>query len=899
MTAKNSGMNLVIEFAPGYIDELVANRLAYAGLMLPPEHGYLVSSITKAGVSTLRTDDGQPVLDVPVRVAGETAAGPLDPYERTATFTITAAARETNVGVELRYRDGSSAEEHLDEAMRGTRLTWSFAFDFLTVLGTSVRPETAEVKIADGALAIGVGAEGGEDTDAHAFRSAFHTNFLGPLDQLSMCIERRLMEIIMQAVVEDLVSRDSNPDADGTVNEDFHAHAGWFNWWAEDREHHYRVRITLHGLYYYEDYDSDYACEVRAYGSFFVSDNGEDVSRLRARFSANIDLDADLIDMEVAEEDYNDAYLNDAFHNHFEHHPEEREDHPFTTFDEWSPIAHFPMAPEEWGSHPRASAALEHTADDLTLHFAATVREVSGSGGIAVGTDELRMDLSRRYIGATDWPMGNPPGPSFSDEGADWVSIPVENTGSLPLSLAASVVPDSQFTVRCPGILEAGETGSIRVKFLTDHLPLWYDPEVIEEEFTGTVTISHNALGTGSFQVEVHVHVRYELEPGPRSPLSDAAGAALSGYADVMLFKRMFAELRMGFAGIDRPGCEEIFTMSVLDARDQYELIARSESDEMAAACRQPAMVKEVELVVPPGATLSYEVRLQDGQRTVARPPYFWRLRSTIRERAGSYQAGRLHDYAAIERGVCLAGPQGLSVLETVDPFRPVEAAHLMDMGSVAALASYGNRVFAASETGLFVVDLTDCEQPRLFQMEERSKGIRFLGRAGRTLWAAGDQSITRLEISANGQLKAHSSIELEFPPLGLAALPGQVVLLDEKGLKLFAGSPGSLVRAGCHEMWDASDLSLAAGENLVTLTSASRGTCLLAVQAGKLAEVGRYAAPFWRAGLEIDRRRMVAYGSSAKGDCLEISLLHVNRVRETRGNYPWHAQIPGSRGPG
>ena len=196
------------------------------------------------------------------------------------------------------------------------------------------------------------------------------------------------------------------------------------------------------------------------------------------------------------------------------------------------------------------------------------------------------------------------------------MAFTVSNTGTVPVSLAASVDPESLFAASCPGTVGPGESVSVSVRFLTDHLPTTYDPELADEEFTGRVTISHGVCDQEPIEVPVSVHVWYEfVDSGFLSLLSDDEGAALCGRADLMLMKRMFADLRLAFEGLPRPGCEEVFSMRLLDTRDRYELIARSESDEVLATCREPTSVKWIELTVAPDTTLSYDVRLRDNPR--------------------------------------------------------------------------------------------------------------------------------------------------------------------------------------------------------------------------------------------------------------------------------------------
>ena len=393
MSAKNSGINLVVEVAPTYLNQLVANRLAYASLMPPATLGYRRYCVTKAGAATLRTYRSLPVLDVPIRLQGEDATGRFfDRDDLSITFQIAAIVEDTNIDLRLDYHSLSAIREHLDEALSGSRLQWSVPLDFLSVLDASVEPLSATAKIAGGALAIGVEAEGGETADTARFER-FRTNFLGPSDALSISIERELMEILLDAVVDDVVRQETAGER--VLDAGYFVSRASFTWEAD------HVRIVLQGVYHY-DYPpmgDRWSCEVTSRGNFFIDNVGRANSRLRATFAAHIPDDARLTG--------DDAWADGIFHR--EAPPA---DYTLTTFDDWSPAARFPLEPEEMEAHAQALEALEHTAQDLTLHFAAEVLEVSGAGRVAADPDELSTAFTRHFLAASpSWPCGNPPGP--------------------------------------------------------------------------------------------------------------------------------------------------------------------------------------------------------------------------------------------------------------------------------------------------------------------------------------------------------------------------------------------------------------------------------------------------------------------------------------------------------
>jgi len=857
MSAHNSGMNIVIEFALAYLDQLVAHRFADVFGVQRPE-GYVGYELSPRAIIILPPATPAPELQLPVTLEGEHSDGTRFSHDLTITFGLHAEVYENSrVRVVLSYLRVSPDEERVSEVLSGLRqLWWEVPLDFLNILDVSLEFVSSAVAVADGALAVGVGVRNREQ-NITIFQGDFNMNFVGTGAEISIAVEREVMEMLSRAMIQNAIERTASGEE---VFEDYNIQSSEIHW---ERDH---VRIVSEGRFNFETRIGDWwHVRVTTRGTFFVDAVGDPSSRIRMHLITDVPDDVALIG--------DDENFDDNFRERFEDGEADPRSIELDSFDEWSPVARFPLNPDTLGAEAFALERIEHTEHELTIHYDARVASLEPSGIMV--SDELRINFSREYSGG-----GGCAGPIRKEEGSLEAVFTIENTGTGPLRVLVSAEPEDIFhAFVLKSRIDGGEIVSGTVALLVDYRPI--EPGT----YTGRVRIYHNVPDEDEISIPVEASFTTTWDISTGGVMSRAEKTIFCSWADLLMLARGFSDWRSVFDDLpyeppyDDPYIE-VFEMSQKDPRDDYEFIARSEAGELLAINGAHTPFKRIDIPVDRGATLRLEGRRRGHPTDQVQGTFFFTIMKRTIQTLGSFAINSPRALAAFEGGVCVSTEDGLTVVDTLDPWRPLAVANL-DVGSLAGVAAFGRKAFAVGDKGLFILDLSDPNEPNLRQVMEQFAGACAVRRRGTQLWVAGERQLTVLDISNWEKPVPLATSPLTMPALDLAVYRGRVVVLHKLGLDIFDLSGKQLTLVAKHKVDQAGNKSLSKHGTLVSLSDTKTGTQMLDISQPKSPElVTQYSTPFWKAGLTREFAREIAYKVHPKGDGIAILRIHVNKLR-------------------
>lgn len=471
--------------------------------------------------------------------------------------------------------------------------------------------------------------------------------------------------------------------------------------------------------------------------------------------------------------------------------------------------------------------------------------------------------------------LTNPGCKAFTEqEGNTEAWFTIQNTGDGPLKLRVTAEPEDVFVASAQSeTLLTGETG-VRVALRS----------FAAGKRSGVVRIIHNAPNEGDIEIPVEATVTHTFDD-VNAVVSNDFRSVICSWADLVQIARGFPWWRSFFEelpiDIDKPyPCLEVFDLGLRDSDDDYRLIARTEAGELLAEVSTHTSFKRLYLPVDRDATLSLEVQFRNQPGAKAQEPFFFKMRKQTVQMISSFALEGSRTAAAFEGGLCVTSEAGLTVVDTIDPWRPLVTARLEEVGSLTAVSAFRSHVFAVGEKGLFLIDLSDFKKPKQLYLMEDMAGAFAVRHWGRHLWIVRQNQINVFEITKEYKLNLLAKTQFDANALDFAVCPRLGVVLDKRGLLIFELQGTTLSLVGKQSVDNAGSVSLSTHGALLCLTDAKTGTHMLDISQPKSPEaVAHYVQPFWRSGLVMNFSRNLAYKMSAKGNGFDIFLFHTNKV--------------------
>ena len=450
-----------------------------------------------------------------------------------------------------------------------------------------------------------------------------------------------------------------------------------------------------------------------------------------------------------------------------------------------------------------------------------------------------------------------------------WFTI--QNTGGGPLRLRVTASPADLFVASAQSeILLAGEETGVRVVLRS----------VVTGEHSGTVLIIHNAADEGDILINVTATVTYTYE-NVNVPVSDEFRNVICSWADGVMFARGFPWWRNYFDELPiDPPFTEVFDLGLRDPGDDCRFVARTEAGELLAEISSHTHIKWLHLPVDRGATLRIEMQPRGRPNSIAQRSFFFKMRKKTVQMLCSFAVEGSSNAAAFDGGLCVSSKAGLMAVDTLDPWRPQVTACLEEVGSLAGVATYGNRAFTVGEKGLFLVDISEFGKPKVLYRIDDLAGACAVRCFGNYLWVVSGDTLTVLEVSKEHKLNSLAKSQFKANALDLAVYGRRGAVLHTSGLFIFELQGTRLTLAGQHSVKPSGSVSLFTHGSFVCLADAEMGTQILDIsQTMSPHTVAHYVQPFWSAGFVRDYSRSIAYKMLSKGNGFDIFLVHANRV--------------------
>jgi hypothetical protein len=524
---------------------------------------------------------------------------------------------------------------------------------------------------------------------------------------------------------------------------------------------------------------------------------------------------------------------------------------------------HFPLLPEVVQVDTCEWYCLSDSPQSSVTVYNASFAELGDPEINVIAEDPLTIDLATHHT--------KPGCKAFvTKEGNTEAWFTIQNTGDGPLKLKVTAEPAEDFSASVQSeILMPGETGA-RVALRS----------FASGTYEGVVRIHHNARNEEDISINVRATVINTYED-VNAVVSDDFRNVICSWADMVMFARGFPWWRSFFdeLPIDTPYLE-VFDLSLRDPDDDYRFVARTEAGELLASASPHTSFKWLHLPVDREATLTLEVQSRDQPGAKIQEPFFFTMRKQTVQMLSSFALEGSGAAAAFDGGLCVTSEAGLTVVDTLDPWRPLVTACLDEVGSLTAVAAFRRQVFAVGEKGLFLVDLSDFAEPKVMHMMEDLAGACAMKRYGRHLWVVRQNQINVFGITKEHTLELLAESQFEANALDFVVCRRAGVVLDKTGPLIFELQGTKLSLVGKQSVDNAGSVSLSTHGVLLCLTDAKTGTQMLDISQPKSPEaVAHYVQPFWRAGLVMDFSRNLAYKMSAKGNGFDIFLFHTNKV--------------------
>lgn len=896
MTAMNSGMHVLFMWNALTLQRVV-RHLFFWNYLIPAPEGYQsfcpspgeYPSISDDLQAALRSGEAGPEFSLPVNLTWvrDGASGTEDVQ---VVFGFDARVETGDVCVEMNFlRVSPSDVEGLSDYLAAqSPARWRIPMDWLNMPDSGNDPIEAVVGIGAGSrgnhLAVGVAIYGFSDADPVRFHGGFEIEReeYGTKIVVSDDVMRRFLDLF----VEDTLNREA---------------AGERLFGLDSLGYDYSIDTLAYdwGTDPYIDWRGQ--IEFTATGQIFILDDWRDMV---LTFECNFipQKSDDIFDAVTEDWDRSDRLLRTVLRVnyptdiHLPHHPElepgldyaiSSQYFPIISGDDYTPSAYIPFRPVEMGDFVVTATNIFMNDVRLVINAIEPEEYDLDRASIMVDPLEFHIEFTRNFVE----PVRTCSGHKMPwNEGVNYEYLTISNPGSVPVSVALSSNYPTLIDFSTDAFtLGPGDSQRVRIEILTDHLPLYHDPDTEFELYDDIEVYVHHTASALETPITVTGDARINFEHSYGHGLSDDAVDALCGFWDIMMLKRGFLSIRDQFVDLpdDRPdylsAIDEIFVISLRDPRNRYEFVAESESGDMLAVDSSNTLYKTLQFAVPPNESLALSVRYRNENERSPQGPFHWIIRGFVVEPTAIIGAEGIDAFTLSPHGLIAVGPAGITLIDTIDLRKPFKETAIRKETQMVDITSTQDMAFAVGGHTLLILNLKSQKGVEIIASHKIPYTAALIRRAGNHLWIAGNDRLMCFKMDASDRIEMVSAARLEAPTLDIAAHRNGVVALDKHGATLYClDDDKDLKRLGWIRLEVEPGSIFTAGGELIGITSRRQGTRFIDFSDAKSPGISvTYRNAHWAAGMSIDITRNMTYRLNADKKVINIGLIRTRRVEK------------------